>query len=233
MLVFITDRQPHSFVYRQGPSLSGSCCSHLELYTPAHHFCTLLACLPGTSQKSRLTFFLFPILVPDNVQCSGSDTSHFRHFNLTYHTHEERQDSDNYERFFIRMAASWLDYVTNNKQSDRHTKLQIKIIQKRIKLQCQQTEVYSLDIMVQTIMYERMFNSSRRRRNYESFLMSHEWVCEFTLSVTLPLILSPIHTADEMKLSSLVASVVCTQFATSWRRLPTDSVDNFETDQTP
>ena len=40
--------------------------------------------------------------------------------------------------------------------------VRLKEVQNRIKLQCQQTEVYSLDIMVQTIRYERMtkFNSS-------------------------------------------------------------------------
>jgi len=44
----------------------------------------------------------------------------------------------------------------------------------------------------------------------------------------------PIHTADATQLSSCVASAsaVWTQFATSSRRLPTDSVDNLETDQT-
>ena len=43
----------------------------------------------------------------------------------------------------------------------------------------------------------------------------------------------PIHSADAdaTQLSSWVASAVWTQFATSSRRLPTDSVDNLETDQ--
>jgi len=44
----------------------------------------------------------------------------------------------------------------------------------------------------------------------------------------------PIHTADATKLSSCVASAVWTQFATSSRRLPTDSVDNWKlAKQTP
>jgi len=40
----------------------------------------------------------------------------------------------------------------------------------------------------------------------------------------------PIHTADATQLSSWVASAVCTKFTTSSRRLPTDSVDNLETE---
>jgi len=46
--------------------------------------------------------------------------------------------------------------------------------------------------------------------------------------------LCPIHTADAdaTKLSNCVASAVWTQFATSSRRLPTDSIDNLETGQT-
>jgi len=44
--------------------------------------------------------------------------------------------------------------------------------------------------------------------------------------------LSPIHTADATQLSSWVtsASAVWTQFASGSRRLPTDSVDNLETE---
>jgi len=47
-------------------------------------------------------------------------------------------------------------------------------------------------------------------------------------------ILCPLHTADSdaTQLSSCVASAVWTQFGTSSRRLPTDSVDNLENDQT-
>ena len=40
------------------------------------------------------------------------------------------------------------------------------------------------------------------------------------------------HTADATQLPSCIASAVWTQFATSSRRLPTDSVDNLETGQT-
>ena len=46
-------------------------------------------------------------------------------------------------------------------------------------------------------------------------------------------VVSPIHTADadETKLFCRVGVGGVNTFATSWRRLPTDSVDNFETDQ--
>ena len=53
------------------------------------------------------------------------------------------------------------------------------------------------------------------------------------LAVDYYFVLSPIHTADATKLFCRVGvSGVNTLFATSSRGLPTDSVDNFETDQT-
>ena len=44
--------------------------------------------------------------------------------------------------------------------------------------------------------------------------------------------LSSVHTADAdaTQLSSRVASAICTEFATNSRRLPTDSVENLETE---
>jgi len=86
-LVFITDSRPHSTIHRWRPNLSGCCCSHLEQFTPARHFCTFVACLPVAPQ--RLISSPFPITVRDHVQCSRSDTFHFGHFNrsrylLTY-----------------------------------------------------------------------------------------------------------------------------------------------------
>jgi len=82
-----SSRGPHSTIHHRGPSLSGCRCSYLEQFTPARHFCTFVDCLPVTPQDSRVIFIIFilvPIPVPDNAQCSRSDTCHFEHFILTY-----------------------------------------------------------------------------------------------------------------------------------------------------
>ena len=63
-LVFITDRRLLSTIHRRGPSLSG--CRTLLLQSA-------LRCL-SSGHASRLIFLLFPIPVPDHVQCSRSDT---------------------------------------------------------------------------------------------------------------------------------------------------------------
>jgi len=62
-LVFITDRRLLSTIHRRGPSLSGCRCSYLEQFTPAHHFCTFVACLSVTPQDSSLHYFLSQSLI--------------------------------------------------------------------------------------------------------------------------------------------------------------------------
>jgi len=48
----ITDRRPHSTIYRRGPNLSGCRCSYLEQFIPLRHLGNLDACLSVKSQDS-------------------------------------------------------------------------------------------------------------------------------------------------------------------------------------
>jgi len=76
-----------------------------------------------------------------------------------------------------------------------------------------------------------MDNSKLTGREWRSSVC---WTLEKLWYVIQSALLSPIHTADAdaTQLSRRVASalVVCTEIATSSRRLPTDSVDDLETE---
>ena len=77
-LVFITDRRPHSTIYRWRPSLSRCHCSCNEQFAKPHHFCTFNACLPFTPRASPLPHFPPQLLT---VQCHTMTSCHFRHSN--------------------------------------------------------------------------------------------------------------------------------------------------------
>ena len=68
-LVFITDRQPHSTVYRRRPSFSSRCCSCLEQSAWTRHLRTLRDCLPVPSQCPSISHLISHSFVA--VQCQA------------------------------------------------------------------------------------------------------------------------------------------------------------------
>jgi len=71
---------------------------------------------------------------------------------LTIHMKKGKTQIIMRDFLFLWQPVGWLSLQTIYRAIDiQNYKYKIELIQKRIKLRCQQTEVYSLDIMVQTI----------------------------------------------------------------------------------
>jgi len=114
-------------------------------------------------------------------------------------------------------------------------KITVKTAVLRIFRSCSSAVVWDIFI--------KIFGNMTNIRLPEVILPLHIWLSRrlpgggltrWVFSSWLAFYLSPVHTADAdaTELSSCVASAsaVWTQFATSSRRLPTDSVDHFETE---